>query len=164
MEFAINKLKDDEIVLIKKIKSLKDGRPKWKASEELNEIRLAIKLLERYNEITAEDLENEEEYLKEVFTLNPPKAKAQSDYLNKNKFSSINSSMNSNTIVNTIHSIDIERYNSIEEERNKILNDKEFQQWCKDLNIGCRVEVKDYRSNELMQQYTNYPKWVSRQF
>jgi hypothetical protein len=72
--------------------------------------------------------------------------------------------MNSNTIVNTIHSIDIERYNSIEEERNKILNDKEFQQWCKDLNIGCRVEVKDYRSNELMQQYTNYPKWVSRQF
>ena len=76
MEFAINKLKDDELVLIKKIKSLKDGRPKWKCSEELNEIRSAIKLLERYNEITAEDLEHEEEYLKEVFTLNPPKAKA----------------------------------------------------------------------------------------
>jgi hypothetical protein len=69
-----------------------------------------------------------------------------------------------NSIVNTIHSIDIERYNSIEEERNKTLIDKEFIQWCKDLNIGCRVEVKDYRSNELMQQYTNYPKWVSRQF
>ena len=76
MEFAINKLKDDELVLIKKIKSLKDGKPKWKCNEELNELRLAIKLLERYNEITAEDLENEEEYLKEVFTLNPPKAKA----------------------------------------------------------------------------------------
>jgi hypothetical protein len=69
-----------------------------------------------------------------------------------------------NSIVNAIHSIDIERYNSIEEERNKTLIDKEFIQWCKEMNIGCRVEVKDYRSNELMQQYTNYPKWVSRQF
>jgi len=72
--------------------------------------------------------------------------------------------MNSNTIVNTLHSIDIERYNSIEEERNKILNDENFIQWCKEMNIGIRVEVKDYRSNELMNQYTNYPKWVSRQF
>ena len=72
--------------------------------------------------------------------------------------------MNSNSIVNTIHSIDIERYNSIEEERNKILIDENFIQWCKDLKIGVRVEVKDYRSNELMNQYTNYPKWVSRQF
>ena len=72
--------------------------------------------------------------------------------------------MNNNTIVNTIHSIDIERYNSIEEERNKILNDENFIQWCKDMNIGSRVEVKDYRSNELMNQYTNYPMWVSRQF
>jgi hypothetical protein len=69
-----------------------------------------------------------------------------------------------NSIANTIHSIDIERYNSIEEERNKTLIDKEFIQWCKEMNIGCRVEVKDYRSNELMQQYTNYPKWVMRQF
>jgi hypothetical protein len=69
-----------------------------------------------------------------------------------------------NNIVNAIHSIDIERYNTIEEERNKVLSDEKFIQWCKDLNIGCRVEVKDYKSNEIMQQYTNYPKWVSRQF
>jgi len=72
--------------------------------------------------------------------------------------------MNSNTIVNTIHSIDIDKYNSIEEERNKILSDENFIQWCKDLKIGSRVEVKDYRSNELMSQYINYPKWVSRRF
>jgi len=72
--------------------------------------------------------------------------------------------MNSNTIVNTIHSIDIDKYNSIEKERNKILSDDKFIQWCKDLKIGSRVEVKDYRSNELMSQYTNYPKWVSKQF
>ena len=60
-----------------------------------------------------------------------------------------------------IDSIDIEKYNSIEKEREKVLMDEKFQQWCKDMNIGSRVEVKDYRANELMQQYTNYPKWVS---
>ena len=76
MEFAINKLKDDEVVLIKKIKSLKDGKPKWKCSEELNEIRSAIALLDRYNEMTAEQMENEDEYLKELFEQSPPKAKA----------------------------------------------------------------------------------------
>lgn len=69
-----------------------------------------------------------------------------------------------NNIVEAIHSIDIERYNSIEEERNKILSDEKFIQWCKDLKIGSRVEVKDYRSTELMNQYTNYPKWVMRQY
>lgn len=76
MEYAIDKLKQDEIVLIKKIKGLKDGKPKWSASAQLVEIRTAIKLLEKYNEMTAEDMEHEDEYLKEVFALNPPKAKA----------------------------------------------------------------------------------------
>jgi len=69
--------------------------------------------------------------------------------------------MNSNSIID---SIDIERYNSIEKEREKLMGDNKFIQWCKDLKIGSRVEVKDYRSNELMSQYTNYPKWVSKQF
>ena len=72
--------------------------------------------------------------------------------------------MNNNTIVNTLHSIDIEKYHSIEKEIEKIMSDENFIQWCKEMNIGVRVEVKDYRSNELMNQYTNYPKWVSRQF
>ena len=72
--------------------------------------------------------------------------------------------MNSNSIVDIVHSIDIEKYNSIEKEREKVLNDIEFQKWCSELRIGSRVEVKDYRSNELMSQYTNYPKWVSRAF
>ncbi len=70
------KLKQDEIVLMKKIKGLQDGKPKWKASDELGQIRSAIALLERYNEMTEADLENEDEYLKEVFEMNPPKAKA----------------------------------------------------------------------------------------
>jgi hypothetical protein len=72
--------------------------------------------------------------------------------------------MNSNSIVDTINCIDIEKYNTLEKERETIMSDEKFIQWCKEMNIGVRVEVKDYRSNELMNQYTNYPKWVSRQF
>ena len=64
--------------------------------------------------------------------------------------------------IHTIQHIDIEKYTTIEEERNKILSDEQFQQWCKEMRIGTRVEVKDYKANELMQQYSNYPKWVSR--
>jgi len=72
--------------------------------------------------------------------------------------------MNRNTIIDTITKIDIETYNSIEEVRSQILSDEKFQQWCKDMKIGSRVEVKDYRSNELMNQYIDYPEWLSRQF
>jgi uncharacterized caspase-like protein len=61
---------------MKKIKGLKDGKPKWAASEQLNEIRSAIKLLERYNTITEQDIEQEDEYLKQIFEQAPPKAKA----------------------------------------------------------------------------------------
>ncbi len=64
--------------------------------------------------------------------------------------------------IHTIQHIDIDKYTTIEEERQKILSDKEFQKWCKEMRIGTRVEVKDYKANELMQQYSNYPKWVSR--
>jgi hypothetical protein len=76
MDYAIKKLKQDEIVLMKKIKGLQDGKPKWAASEQLSEIRSAIALLDRYNEMTAEQMEDEEEYLKELFEEHPPKAKA----------------------------------------------------------------------------------------
>jgi hypothetical protein len=76
MDYAIHKLKQDEIVLMKKIKSLQDGKPKWAASKQLDEIRSAIALLERYNEMSAEDMENEDEYLKQIFELHPAKAKA----------------------------------------------------------------------------------------
>jgi len=72
--------------------------------------------------------------------------------------------MNSNSIVDIVHSIDIEKYSSIEKEREKVMQDAEFQKWCSDMKIGSRVEVKDYRATELMQQYTNYPKWVARIF
>lgn len=76
MDYAIQKLKQDEIVLMKKIKSLQDGKPKWAAAKQMDEIRSAIALLERYNEMTAEDMENEDEYLKQIFEQHPAKAKA----------------------------------------------------------------------------------------
>ena len=76
MDYAIKKLKQDEIVLMKKIKSLQDGKPKWAASAQLDEIRSAIQLLERYNSITEQDIENEDEYLKQVFEMAPAKAQA----------------------------------------------------------------------------------------
>ena len=161
MEYAIKKLKQDEVVLMKKIKSLQDGKPKWAASEQLDEIRSAIKLLERYNDISEQDIENEDEYLKQVFEMSPAKAKAQSDNLNKNKFSSINSSMDNNS---SIVDIDIEKYNSIEKEREKIMCDEKFIAWLNEYKIGSRIEVKDYRATELMQQYTNYPKWVASKY
>jgi len=72
--------------------------------------------------------------------------------------------MNSNSIQDTIHSIDIEKYSSIESEREKFMQDAEFQKWCSELRIGSRAEVKDYRATELMSQYTNYPKWVASMF
>ena len=69
-----------------------------------------------------------------------------------------------NNTIAAIQHIDIEKYSSIEEERQKVLSDKAFQQWCKDMKIGIRVEVKDYRADELMQQYPQYPKWVMRMY
>jgi hypothetical protein len=76
MEYAIKKLKQDEIVLMKKIKSLQDGKPKWAASKQLDEIRLGIKLLERYSEMSVIDEQEQDEYLKELFESNPAKATA----------------------------------------------------------------------------------------
>jgi hypothetical protein len=76
MDYAINKLKHDEVVLMKKIKGLQDGKPKWAASKQLDEVRTALRLLERYNEMVATDEAEQDEYLKEVFEMNPAKAKA----------------------------------------------------------------------------------------
>jgi hypothetical protein len=69
-----------------------------------------------------------------------------------------------------LDNISIERLHSIEKEREQTMYDENFIQWCKQMNIGARVEVKDYRAGELMQQYvdkdgrSNYPKWVQRMY
>jgi hypothetical protein len=60
--------------------------------------------------------------------------------------------------------ISVDKLHSIEREREQTMIDENFIQWCKDMNIGARVEVKDYKANELMQQYSEYPKWVQRMY
>jgi hypothetical protein len=67
-----------------------------------------------------------------------------------------------NSIV--LDNINIERLHSIEREREQTMIDENFIQWCKDMNIGARVEVKNFRATELMQQYSEYPKWVQRMY
>jgi len=72
---------------------------------------------------------------------------------------------NSSSIVHSIHSIDIEKYDSIEREREKVLADEKFQMWCKQYNIGSRVEVvseQRLKANELMSQYTKYTNYISK--
>jgi hypothetical protein len=48
MQEAIDILRHSETVLVKKIKAMKDGRPKYAASDKLNELRDAIKALQEY--------------------------------------------------------------------------------------------------------------------
>jgi hypothetical protein len=60
--------------------------------------------------------------------------------------------------------VSIETLQSIERERESTISDPAFIQWCKDMKIGARVEVKDSRANELMAQYSAYPQWIKRMF
>ena len=63
-----------------------------------------------------------------------------------------------------LDNITIERLHSIDEEREKTMQDTDFINWCKQMNIGARVEIKNHKAEELMQQYPEYPKWVQRMF
>jgi hypothetical protein len=63
------------------------------------------------------------------------------------------------------NSIDIETYNTIEKLRNQTMSDNKFIDWCKELNIGSRVEVvseQRLKANELMSQYTKYTHYISK--
>jgi len=53
MQEAIDILRHSESVLAKKIKGMKDGKPKYAAAERINEIRDAIKLLNNYSKAAA---------------------------------------------------------------------------------------------------------------
>jgi hypothetical protein len=66
----------------------------------------------------------------------------------------------SNSIVKAYSSI--ERVHSIEKEREETQSLIEFQEWCRTMNIGSRVHRVDSRATELMVQYTNYAKWLSK--
>ena len=79
MEEAIKILRHAEEVLMKKIKSMKDGKPKYAASEKLRELRDAIVVLKQANmdeEFAKMDEKEEDEMLAQVFAVSPPKAQA----------------------------------------------------------------------------------------
>ena len=79
MDEAIKILRHAEDVTMKKIKSMKDGKPKYAASEKLRELRNAIAVLKQANldEAMAEmDEKEEDELLAHIFTQKPPTAKA----------------------------------------------------------------------------------------
>ncbi len=76
MNEAIVVLEKAEAVLMKRIRAMKDGSPKWSASNRLNELRAALKMIKQY-EREAEAFEAEQdEYLKEALVLHPPIAQA----------------------------------------------------------------------------------------
>ena len=76
MKEAIEILQNSEVVLMKRIKAMKDGKPKYAASERLNEIRYAIQVLKSHEELDEMIAANEDDILTQQFIDNPPKAKA----------------------------------------------------------------------------------------
>ena len=51
MQEAIEILQHSEVVLMKRIKAMRDGKPKYAASEKLNEIRYAIQVLKSHEDL-----------------------------------------------------------------------------------------------------------------
>ena len=69
---------------------------------------------------------------------------------------------NSSNIVSAYK--DMDKIHSIEKDREETQSLIEFQEWCRSMNIGSRIERRDSRATELMAQYGNYPKWVARKY
>ena len=65
-----------------------------------------------------------------------------------------------NSIYNAYNNID--KIHSIEKEREEVMSTKAFQNWCTTMNIGSRVHKRDSRASELMEQYPNYTRWLSK--
>lgn len=79
MQEAIKTLKHAEEVLMKRIKVMKDGKPKYAASEKLRELRDAIHILKQVNmedEFAKLESIDEDALLQQMFTQHPPHAKA----------------------------------------------------------------------------------------
>jgi hypothetical protein len=76
MQEAIEILQHSEVVMMKKIKAMKDGKPKYAASEKLNEIRYAIQVLKAHEDMDELLAADEDAFLTQQFINNPPNAKA----------------------------------------------------------------------------------------
>ena len=76
MSKAIEVLEHAEVVLMKKLRGLRDGKPKWACADELVEVKRAISVLKQFDRAVVEAQVSEDEYLQEALTLNPPIAQA----------------------------------------------------------------------------------------
>lgn len=76
MNEAIVVLDKAEAVLMKRIRAMRDGSPKWAASKRLNEIRAALKVLKHVDRDVQELLLEQDEMLMEALRHNPPIAQA----------------------------------------------------------------------------------------
>jgi hypothetical protein len=76
MNEAIVVLDKAEAVLMKRIRAMRDGSPKWAASKRLNEIRAALKVLKHVERDVQELLLEQDEMIVEALMQNPPIAQA----------------------------------------------------------------------------------------
>ena len=76
MNEAIVVLDKAEAGLMKRIRAMRDGSPKWAASKRLNEIRAALKVLKHVERDVQELLLEQDEMIVEALTQNPPIAQA----------------------------------------------------------------------------------------
>jgi len=76
MNEAIVVLDKAEAVLMKCIRAMRDGSPKWAAAKRLNEIRAALKVLKHLERDVQELLLEQDEMIVEALTQNPPIAQA----------------------------------------------------------------------------------------
>jgi hypothetical protein len=76
LEHALEVLQHAESVLMKRIREMRDGKPKDVAKEKLYQIRDAIGLVKEYGVVSEQVEELEEEKMIQYFTHNPPIAEA----------------------------------------------------------------------------------------
>ena len=76
MQEAIVVLEKAEAVLMKRIRAMKDGSPKWSASNRLNELRAALKMIKAYEKAADSFEAEQDEYLMEALIINPHIAQA----------------------------------------------------------------------------------------
>ena len=76
MQEAIVVLEKAEAVLMKRIRAMRDGSPKWSASARLNEIRAALKMIKAYEQNVEMYEAERDDMIVEALTLYPPIAQA----------------------------------------------------------------------------------------
>jgi hypothetical protein len=76
LEHALEVLQHSESVLMKRIREMRDGKPKDVAKDKLYQIREAIGLIKEYGVVSEQVDEIQEEKMIHYFTHNPPIAEA----------------------------------------------------------------------------------------